>query len=349
MRDSPGLSGRVGAVVRPTVGAVTWVSPGGVAAAGTTAGFGRRPADTSTMHVGRAAVELEPEGAVGGDRDDGGRGVRRGRERGDDRDARRRWPWRGRRPSAPASSGGSRRDAHGHRRDAGLRHRADAGHGHDEVATVARPARLRRSRQGARRPVPLQVSSTRTGATGTRSAPRGRERHRSASPSPASTSGASGVPVQNEVRPTAPSHESERCTWLRWQVVSYAVLFFDAVGAAALEVGPAAASRRTPRQILLFQPMYMTPRRRAIAAWLPSASVASSQVEERVDLRLLRGVADAQHPVEGAALLVLALCRPTSRTAGDPDRGGAVRRPEQGSRASSVPGFAVGEHRVWPW
>src|SRR5689334_15841882 len=72
----------------------------------------------------------------------------------------------------------------------------------------------------------------------------------------------------------APSHERERWMWLRWQFVSAEGAGVD----AQLRYGRHPSLVRYELHILLFQMMYMTPSRRALANWLPLASVASSHV-----------------------------------------------------------------------
>ena len=75
--------------------------------------------------------------------------------------------------------------------------------------------------------------------------------------------------LQNEVRPNAPLNDSEMCMWLRWQVLSRAgdgVLAQLLYGSHLPDQAP---------HIWLFQMMYMTPIRRAIAKVWPALSVAS--------------------------------------------------------------------------
>ncbi len=76
-------------------------------------------------------------------------------------------------------------------------------------------------RHGESTPVPVRVSSTRTGVTGTRSPPTTGEP--GSGPQPDRQVSLTGEPLQNEVSAMAPSHVREMCTWLRWHSLSYAV------------------------------------------------------------------------------------------------------------------------------
>ena len=83
------------------------------------------------------------------------------------------------------------------------------------------------------------------------------------------------VPVQKLVSPAAPSQDIDRCTWLRWHVLSR--LGADLAGSRQLLYSVQPRPGSYIRIIRLSQMMYMIPRRRAMACGVPSAAGASSQ------------------------------------------------------------------------
>ena len=200
----------------------------------------------------------------------------------------------------------------------------------------------------------MRVSSTRTGVTGTRSipSPAGEDPGAVQPPQPPQSppslwhGGASATPVQKDVIAIAPSHDRDRCTWLRWQSVSKPpARFFGSVEHPLRSVQP--ASGRYDAQKWSFQPMYMTPRRRAIAAGCPSAPGASNQVRNAVARAFWPGTRE---------LTIQSRARPSLCSLWPPSEHGREMPTEKlpyvaRSRAASLsaPTFGVGEQVLWPW
>ncbi len=128
--------------------------------------------------------------------------------------------------------------------------------------------------------------------------------------------------------------------------MAYAAFFF---AGSVLQPLRSVQPRETsyPRQNLLFQPMYITPRRVAIAAGLPAASLASSQVRNESALAFC------------AFFLTLSIqsrARPSLCSLWPPDEQAREIPIEEvpyvaRMRAASflAPALALGEQRSWPW